>query len=173
MTAKKTGKATKKPAKKTGESKNKPTRKTGESKQKPAKTEAPAASAKRRNTAEQALRESEERYRTLVESAPDGIVIHVGDRVAFANRAAAALLGFAGPAALVGRPLASFVHPADLANAAERVRGVLAGEAVAYPVEVRYVKRDGTEFPVENMAALVSYKGKPALFSVIRDITER
>jgi len=173
VTAKKTGKATKKPAKKTGESKNKPTRKTGESKQKPAKTEAPAASAKRRNTAEQALRESEERYRTLVESAPDGIVIHVGDRVAFANRAAAALLGFAGPAALVGRPLASFVHPADLANAAERVRKVLAGEAVAYPVEVRYVRRDGTGLPVENTGALVSYKGKPAILSVIRDITER
>jgi PAS domain S-box-containing protein len=147
VTAKQTGKATKQPAKQ-----------TGKSKRKPAKT---------------AARKSEELYRMLVESALDGIVIHVGDRVAFANRAAAALLGFAGPAALVGQPLASFVHPADLANAADRVRRVLAGEAVEYPVEVRYVRRDGTEFPVENTAALVSYKGKPALLSVIRDITER
>jgi len=158
VTAKQTGKATKKPAKQTGKPKNKP-----------AKAEKPTGHQRAKN----APRKGEELYRTLVESALDGIVIHVGDRVAFANRAAAALLGFAGPAALVGRPLASFVHPDDLANAAERVRKVLAGEAVAYPVEVRYVKRGGTGFPVENTAALVSYKGKPALLSVIRDITER
>jgi PAS domain S-box-containing protein len=126
-----------------------------------------------RKRAEAALRESEERYRTLVESTLDGIVIHVGDRVALANRAAAAMLDFAGPAALVGQPLESFVHPDDLASVRDRVRRVQAGEAVAYPVEVRYVKRDGTELPVENTGALVTYEGKPAVLAVIRDITER
>ena len=126
-----------------------------------------------RRRAEGSLRESEQRYRTLVESALDGIVIHVGDRVAFANRAAAAMLGFAEPAAFVGQPLESFVHPDDLAGAADRVRRVLAGEAVAYPVEARYVKRDGTALPVENTGALVTYQGQPAILSVIRDITAR
>jgi len=126
-----------------------------------------------RKRAEEALRESEEHYRTLVESVLDGIVIHSGDRVAVANRAAAAMLGFAGPAALVGQPLESFVHPADLASVQDRVRRVLAGEAVAYPVEIRYVKRDGTELPVENTGALVTYNGKPAILAVVRDITAR
>ena len=154
-------------AKKAGKS-NKPAAKTGKPKRKSAKVEAPAAGRR----ANDPLPKSGEPYRTLVESALDGIVIHVGDRVAFANRAAAALLGFAGPDALVGQPLASFVHPDDLASATERVRRVLAGEAVAYPVEVRYVRQDGTGLPVENTGALVSYKGKPAILSVIRDITE-
>jgi len=126
-----------------------------------------------RKRAEVALRESEERYRSLVESALDGIVIYVGDRIALANRAAAAMLGFAGPAELVGQPLASFVHPDDLASAEDRLHRVLAGEAVAYPVEVRYVKRDGTELPVENTGALVTYEGKAAILAVIRDITDR
>jgi PAS domain S-box-containing protein len=126
-----------------------------------------------RKRAEEALGESEERYRTLVECALDGIVIHVGDRVAFANRAAAAMLGLSGPAALVGQPLAGFVHPDDLASAEDRVRRVLAGEAVDYPVEVRYLRRDGTELLVENTGVLVTYQGKPAILSVIRDITER
>jgi len=126
-----------------------------------------------RKAAGEALRESEERYRTLVESALDGIVIHAGGQVAFANRAAAAMLGFAGPDALVGQPLASFVHPDDVASAADRVRRVQAGEAVAYPVEVRYVKRDGTELPVENTGVLVTYEGEPAVLLVIRDITAR
>jgi len=144
-------------------------KKTGKSKQKPAKTEAPPGDQR----AQDALRASEERYRTLVDSALDGIVIHAGDRVAFANRAVAAMLGFAGPAALVGQPLESFVHPDDLASVHDRVRRVLAGEAVAYPVEIRYVKRDGTELPVENTGALVTYEGKPAILAVVRDITAR
>ena len=123
--------------------------------------------------AEEALRESEERYRTLVECTLDGIVIHSGGRVVFANGAAAAMLGFAGPAALVGQPLASTVHPDDLARSEDRIRRVLAGETVAYPVEARCVKQDGTELPVECTAALVTYDGEPAILTVIRNITER
>jgi len=137
------------------------------------RAKADAAETSETRSPEAALRESEERYRTLVESALDGIVIHSGGRVAFANRAAAAMLGLAEPAALVGQPLESFVHPDDLAGVQDRVRRVQAGEAVAYPVEIRYVKRDGTELPVENTGALVTYEGKPATLAVIRDITER
>jgi two-component system cell cycle sensor histidine kinase/response regulator CckA len=144
-------------------------KKTGKSKKKPARTEAPTAS----RQAKDAPPKSEELYRTLVETALDGIVIHTVDRVAFANRAAAAMLGFAGPAALVGQPLASAVHPDDLAITQDRIRGVMAGEAVAYPVEVRCVKHDGTELPVECTGALVTYEGKPAVLTVIRDATER
>jgi PAS domain S-box-containing protein len=155
-------------ANKTGKSKQKSAKKTGKS-NKPAKAKAPRTS----QQAKDAPPKSEELYRTLVESALDGIVIHAGGQVAFANRAAAAMLGYAGPAALVGQPLASFVHPDDLASVQDRVRRVQAGETVAYPVEVRYVKPDGAELPVENTGALVTYEGKPAILAVIRDITAR
>jgi len=144
-------------------------KKTGKSKKKPARTEAPTAS----QQAKDAPRKGEELYRTLVESALDGIVIYAGGQVAFANRAVAAMLGFAGPAALVGQPIESILHPDSLASAEDRVRRVQAGEAVAYPVEVRCVKQDGTELPVECTGALVTYEGKPAVLIVIRDITAR
>ena len=65
-------------------------------------------SAYRRKEAE--LRESQERYRLVVENAPDAILIHDGSRFLFANPAAAMLLGVASPEALVGRPVLDFIH---------------------------------------------------------------
>jgi PAS domain S-box-containing protein len=65
-----------------------------------------------RKRAEATLRESEERYRLLVELCPDGIFIHCQGRIGFANPAAARLLGATGPEELVGRMALDFV-PAE------------------------------------------------------------
>ena len=60
--------------------------------------------------AEMELKESEDRYRLLVESSPDGIIIHMDGNVIFANKAAAVLLNADTPEELVGKPVMSFVH---------------------------------------------------------------
>jgi len=62
------------------------------------------------------LRQSEERSRRLVELLPDGVFIHSEGRFVYANDAAVRMLGAAGAADLVGRPVLDIVHPdfADL-----------------------------------------------------------
>src|SRR4051794_9614605 len=73
---------------------------------------------------EQALQESEERYRRLVELAPDAIAVHREGHILYANPAAARLMGAAEPAELIGRSIFEFVHPDYRALVAARAHQV-------------------------------------------------
>jgi len=76
-----------------------------------------------RKQAEDALKESEDRFRRLVEMSPDGIAIHCEGKVVFANSAMARIVG-ASPEALIGQDAASFVHPDDRGEVTHRMRMV-------------------------------------------------
>ncbi len=121
---------------------------------------------------ELALRESETRYRTLVEQAPYAIGIHQDGRLVFVNQAAVELLGASDPAELIGQPIKRFVHPDEWEHTLERVRNVLAGDKAGYPVENRYIRLDGCEIPVEVMSSPLVYQGRPAVLVIARDLTE-
>jgi PAS domain S-box-containing protein len=125
------------------------------------------------NKAEKALRESEERYRTLVDVAPDAIAIHSEGKVVFVNEAAGRMLGVESPEELIGKPVHGFVHPDNWEETKSRVMSLLEGETSPYPVEDLYVRLDGTTFPVEVTAAQLNYQGKPSIQAIVRDITER
>lgn len=122
---------------------------------------------------ERRLRESEARYRQLLDIAPLGIAVHCDGRIAFANPAGARLLGATDPAQIVGRPVRSVVHPEHWAAAVERIGRMLQGEAGLYPVEDRYVRVDGTSLPVEVMAAPLTFEGRPAVQVIAMDISAR
>jgi len=125
--------------------------------------------------AERALRESEERYRSLVDLSPDGIVVHSEGRVVFANKAAARLLGAASPEELVGLPVLAIVHPDYREAVKARIEQVKNSEAVPAlpPVRQKLLRVDGTAVDVEVAASRLIYAGKVAVQAVIRDITER
>jgi two-component system cell cycle sensor histidine kinase/response regulator CckA len=123
--------------------------------------------------AEEALRESEERYRQLLEVSPVGIAVQQDGRVVFANPAGARLLGEQSPEGLIGRPISQIIHPDDWEAARDHIRRMLAGELGLYPIEHRYVRRDGTSVEVEVMAAPLLFRGKPAVQVVVMDISER
>jgi len=126
-----------------------------------------------RKQAEEALRESKERYRALVELAPDGIVVLVDGRVAFANQAAAAVLGFGGPKELLGQRALDLVHPRDADLVAQRLRRAGTEHLGNPPVELTIRRPDGQERIVEPASVPVTYHGKPAVQAVLRDVTER
>ena len=126
-----------------------------------------------RKQAELALRESEDRYRMLVEDSPDAIGIYQDDKLVFCNRAGARLLGAHHSDELIGRESKQVIHSDDLAVAGDRVRRRLAGELNVYPAEVRYVRLDGTTVQVEVSAAPVIYRGEPGLQFIARDISAR
>ncbi len=128
---------------------------------------------KERNQMQEAVRESEERYRSLVELAPDGIILHAGGTLLFANPAAARLLGAERPEDLVGRPVLEFVHPEFRDRVGERIR-LLESQADCVPwMEEKLVRLDGRELEVEIAGAPFLYGGKPAVQEIFRDIKER
>ena len=122
--------------------------------------------------AEEALRESEERYQRLVELSPDAIVVHSAGEVVFINTAGAKLLGAAGPGEVVGRHILEFIRPDFHGVVRERLQCLQEGAALA-PAEMVFVRVDGTEIAGEVMSAPVTYRGRLAVQAVARDITER
>ena len=84
---------------------------------------------------EQDLMESESRYRALLDSAPVGIAVHYGGKVAFANQTACDMFGIPDKNQVEGRSIFEFVHPSNLQTTIERIKRVMAGESGLYPVE--------------------------------------
>jgi diguanylate cyclase (GGDEF)-like protein/PAS domain S-box-containing protein len=119
------------------------------------------------------VRESEERYRSLVELSPDGIILHAGERLLFANTTAARYLGAEKPGDLEGRSVIDFVHPDFHEVVRERIRR-LESRADCVPwIEEKLVRLDGRVMDVEVAAAPSLYQGKPAVQEIFRDIKER
>ena len=123
--------------------------------------------------AETALRESEERYRQLVELSPDGIYIHSEGKIAFVNGACTRLLGAATPDELIGKPVLDFIHPDHQEIVKERLRVLRDDNRPVSPLEEKIIRLDGTVIDVEVTASPFTHKGKSGVQVVMRDITER
>lgn len=124
---------------------------------------------------EQALRESEQRYRTLVEGSSLGILIFQDGRIAFANPAIASMLGYA-PDELTEMPperIAELVHPDDRALVFERIRARLADEPSESRYEFRTVAPTGDTRWLEINSTRIEFGGRPAVQTTAADITER
>jgi len=123
--------------------------------------------------AEMELKESEDRYRLLVEPSPDGIIIHQDGIVIFANKASAVLLNADKPEMLVGKPVMSFVHPDYIQTVRDRIHSTQNARDEAPLIEEKLLGIDGTEIEVEVAAIPFIFRGKPATQVVFRDITKR
>ena len=124
-------------------------------------------------TTEDALRESEGRYRFLVENAPMGILVHTAKGIVYANMAAARIIGHADPVALYGRQALDYVHPDDRAAVIQRMRGILEHGRNADTAEERFLRVDGSVVHVAVMGGAVDWEGQPASQVVFNDISER
>ena len=118
-----------------------------------------------------ALQESESRYRALFDNASDAIFIHdMGDRFLEVNQVACERLGYSREELLQMTPegIDSPEYAGFVAGRVEELRRV--GQAF---FETAHVRRDGTIIPVELSSRVIEYKGKAAVLSIARDITER
>ena len=128
-----------------------------------------------RRQAEEALRQSEERFRLTFENAASGIAHVAPDgRWLRVNQRLCEMTGYT-QAELLARTFQDLTHPADLATDLEFVRRVLAGEMSRYSLEKRYLRRDGSVLWINLTVALVrDAAGAPAYFiAIIEDITAR
>jgi len=117
------------------------------------------------------LRESEEKYRTLVETSFDGIVIHQDGKIVYANDTALRIMGAEGPDRFVGTPLLTYVHPDYRDLVAQRT--VSASEQTLPVIQEKFVRVDGNIIDVDVAARPISWKNGPAVYVAFRDITER
>ncbi len=127
----------------------------------------------RRKRAEHALRDAEARYRTLVDLSPDAVLLHSEGRIEYANRAAAEMLGMAGPAALIGREVLHMVHPEDAPMVLERAKYLRAGPGKSDFRERRMVRPDGSIVTLEGASVSYLEHGRLVVQTVLRDISER
>jgi diguanylate cyclase (GGDEF)-like protein/PAS domain S-box-containing protein len=126
-----------------------------------------------RRRAERALRESEERFRSLVEMAPDLILVHIEGIVSFINPNGARMLGYDDPRDLLGTHVLEFVDPAFKDRAAEALRTTVVERRPLPPTESRFLRKDGTTIDVQVSSTPLMYHGRPAVQAVAHDITER
>jgi PAS domain S-box-containing protein len=120
-----------------------------------------------RKKAEQALLDSEGRFRAMSEGTTDGVVMNENGVIIDANHAVAKMWGGT-IEELIGLPALSLVAEDDRAKLADRVR--LGSDE---PYEISALRKDGTNFPAEISGSSVMYLGRPVRVASIRDLTER
>jgi len=122
---------------------------------------------------EAAVRESEERYRTLVELSPSGVFVFCEGRTVYINRTGIFIIGGRDPKEILDRSIFEFIHPDYHQEVRENITRLLAGGVSVHSAERTYRKIDGTSVPVQVEAARIMWNGKPAILGLFSDITER
>jgi signal transduction histidine kinase/sensor domain CHASE-containing protein/CheY-like chemotaxis protein len=108
---------------------------------------------------QEALRESEERYRQLIELSPDAVIIHTDEKIIFANTAASRLLGASTSQLLLGRELAGFISPLEVHPGSWQ--------------EGKCQRLDGRVVALEMTTVAFPSQSKPSLQLIARDVTAR
>lgn len=120
-----------------------------------------------------ALRESEDRYRRLVESSPIGVLIHRKDVFQFANPAAVRLLGYDRAEEIIGRSVYDLVPAEQRETVRQRIARL---DGLSKPIryaDERLLRRDGTELNVEIIANTIQFAGGAARQILFLDMTEQ
>jgi len=125
-----------------------------------------------RKKSEEALRESEERYRQLVEISPDAVIIHQEGKITYLNPAALAMLGVMDSNEILGKNVLEIIHPDYREAVRKNIKNDLDGTTTP-PIELQLLRVDGSSVIVEGRGVKTTIKGKPAIQVAIRDITER
>jgi len=126
-----------------------------------------------RKQAERALREGEERFRSLFDSAPLGICLGRDGKILYGNNTFARMFGYADISALQGVPLIDLVAPEARAEIHERVRRRESGEPVPDSYETIGLRPDGSRFPYTVEVTRIMLPDGPASVAFCIDVTAR
>jgi PAS domain S-box-containing protein len=111
-------------------------------------------------------------FRTIVESAPDAIIVYTTEKFLYLNQLAARRLG-GEPSQLVGQPIMSFVHPESVPLVMQRLHEVFEAGGTGHPLEIKFRSQHGDTIPAEIVSVPIVFDGQPARLGIIRDISRR
>nr|MDA8132530.1 PAS domain S-box protein [Elusimicrobiota bacterium] len=126
-----------------------------------------------RRREQEALRESEELYRTLVDNAPIGIAVYRDNKLLFANRQMLSIGGLKDQSSIIGRDVLDFVHPDSREQAAARLREISKSGRPLPPADIKMQVPGGKIFNMEVLSIPISYQGKDCIMSLFEDVTAR
>lgn len=124
-----------------------------------------------RKQAEAALQASEKRFRDLVETSPNCILVVQDGKYVYANPASTRLLGYT-PEEFIGMEALSIIHPDDRPKLVERMRSVAQGSPNP-PLQMRVIKKDGQVYIAESTSLPLMFNERPAALVISQDITAR
>ena len=122
--------------------------------------------------AEEALRKSEERYRSVVDNASEAIIVAQDGMLKFFNPRALKASGYT-PEELESIPFIELIHPDDRQMVVERHAMRLKGEELEHPYSFRIFTKNGNTRWMEINSVLITWNGKPATLNLLNDITQR
>ena len=119
-----------------------------------------------------AMKESELKYKKLVEDISDGYFVCQNDRIVFANNAFLGMHGY-GEDEVLGKDFRVFVAPECVRKVRQIINGQSLGRNVPENVEFLRRNKDGQKLPTELKISFSEFEGEPALIGIARDISER
>jgi len=123
--------------------------------------------------AEQALSESEERYRTLTEHIADGVTLVQNEKFLFVNNAFASMFGYTNASHIVGKRAVDLISSGFDQGIKRIYSGLESGLSCEKIFRAPCITLKGREFWVEGLHNIIKWKGMPAILTTVRDITER
>jgi len=126
----------------------------------------------KRRQMEEALRESEAKYRDVVERANDVVAIVQDTIIKYINERSSDMLGYP-PEKMIGTPFTEYIHPNELQGVISRYERWMAGDTVRSMYETTLLHKNGDRVDIELNAGSITYEGRPANLIIVRDITER
>jgi PAS domain S-box-containing protein len=119
------------------------------------------------------LKKSELRYRNLIYSLPDAIILHDGERILSSNPAALRHFGLKDKTNLIGKRILDFIDPGDREAVADSIESTRKTENITWVTKVKLVQDSAGFEYVECMNSIVDYVGRKLLLMSMRDITNR
>lgn len=125
------------------------------------------------NKRTEALRESEERMRLLIESSPIGIMIVQHRHCSFVNPSLVRMFGYDDPSGIVGKPIEALCAPAGRDSFERSIEGVINGNGDVHGLEIEGIRNSGHVFELAVWLTSTEYQKAPALLVFLIDISEQ
>lgn len=126
-----------------------------------------------RHMAKQWLKQSEERYRDLVELYPDAVIVQCDGKIVYGNVKAYEMFCSATAPSLLGVDALDIAHPDYHGTILARRLDAVANNTATSYIETRHVTLDGRAFDTESIIGPTNWEGREGTINIIRDITER